>query len=970
MSRGRPRLAAFPTEAAFLPALANAWLAEPGDPAAGLIILPNRRAARALAAAFLPANQGKALLLPRIIAPGAIDEAGLALTGALSLPPAVPILTRQSILARLILLNKAEGAPRKLAAAWRLAADLAALLDEADEAEIDLAETLPNVVAAELASHWQTTLEFLAIITHHWPAILADMGMLNPTARQSTLIDAQAEAWASNPPGEKIWLVTAAANPALTRLAAVVAGLPNGAVILPSYDWNLDDAAWEFVEDQHPSAGIARLLTALGARREEVAIWPAPESATPGRTKLLSQALLPAGALESWQSQSAFDLTGIHRLNAGDEQQEATAIAMALRNALETPGATTALITPDRGLATRVAAALKRFGITADDSAGEALTDTPPAIFLRLLSRAAAAEFAPLPLLALLKHPLTAAGEKPETCRANARALEQKVLRGPRPSPGFDGIKFRLEKHGSEALKGFVDRLELRLRPVAGLPVASSPADALHALITAAEALAETADSPGSGKLWSGEAGTALSTLLAEALPVLEDQPPIAPDDLPELLDALLEGHVIRRPRAKDGHPRIAIWGVQEAMLQTVDTAILGGLVEGVWPSLPEPGPWLSRPMRKAAGLPSPEQEIGAAAHAFFALGSRCGEIILSAPTRRDRAPAVPARWLTRLDALLAATGQVFSPHPAAAWALLLDTPLVRIQRPKPAPRPASHLRPATLSISDIATLIADPYAIYAKHILRIHQLDPLDEESDPSLFGNIVHAGLQKFFSVNRDFDAPDAAAQLTLALQIAMREQRPRAALENWWAARLERIAGWIIDAECERRSKNPPVEMALERSGNLQIPGGFKLKGRADRIEKREDGSVFIMDYKTGAPPSERAVSTGAAPQLPLEAVMAEAGSFGLDLQGPVTELGFWKLSGRNTNGEDKPLFSKDPAKLRQVIETAAEQLPALFNKFARETTPYLATPHPSRSTYDDPYHGISRRGEWGGEGSDDA
>jgi ATP-dependent helicase/nuclease subunit B len=970
MSRGLPHLAAFPAAAAFLAALAHAWLAQPGDPAEGLIILPNRRAARALAAAFLPANHGKALLLPRIIAPGAIDEAGLALTGALSLPPAVPVLLRQSAIARLILaMNGANGAPRKLPGAWRLAADLAALLDEADEAEIDLAETLPNVVGAELAEHWQTTLKFLEIVTHVWPARLAELGMMNPAARQSALIDAQAEAWAARPPAARIWLVTAGANPALTRLAAVVAGLPNGAVILPGHDWNLNEAAWDQLDESHPAAGILHLLTALGASREEITLWPAPGNTAPGRVNLLSQALLPAGALESWQSQSAFDLSGIHRLSAADEQQEATAIAMALRDALETPGATTALITPDRGLATRVAATLKRFGITADDSAGENLTDTPPAIFLRLLSRAAAAEFAPLPLLALLKHPLTAAGEKPEHCRAQARALDRRGLRGPRPSPGFAGIKFNLEKPGTEALKGFVVRLELRLRPIAGLPVAIGPADALQALITAAEAMAATADSPGAARLWSGEAGAALAALLAEALPVLDAQPAIAPADLPDLLDALLEGHVIRRPRSKDGHPRIAIWGVQEAMLQTVDTAILGGLVEGVWPSLPEPGPWLSRPMRKAAGLPSPERQIGAAAHEFFALGSGCKTVIFSAPTRRDRAPAVPARWLTRLDALLAATGQSLDPHPAAAWAAQLDTPALRIQRPKPAPRPASHLRPTTLSISDIATLIADPYAIYARHILRISQLDPLDEESDPSLFGNIVHKGLQNFFAVGRNFDAPDAAAELTLALQIAMRGERPRAALENWWAARLERIAGWIIDAERERRINNPPVAMALEIEGILPVAGGFTLKGRADRIEKRADGSVFIMDYKTGAPPDEKKVESGAAPQLPLEAVMAQAGAFGAALQGPVTELGFWKLSGRNTNGEDRPLFAKDPARLRQVIDTAAEKLPALFQKFALETTPYLARPHPSRSTYDDPYHGVSRRGEWGGEGSDD-
>ena len=964
-------LAAFAPEAAFLPALAQAWLAAPGDPGKGLIILPNRRAARALAAAFLPANQGRALLLPRIIAPGAIDEAGLALGSALALPPAIPVLDRQSILARLILaLNGENGAPRRLAQAWALAADLAALLDEADEAEIDLAETLPNVVAAELATHWQATLQFLEIVTHRWPAILAGMGMLNFSARQSALIDAQVVAWRANPPPERIWLVASAANPALTRLAAVIAGLPNGAVILPGYDASLEDAAWDALADSHPAAGIARLLTALGVRREEVQRWGhagrVSGRARSGRVRLLSQALLPAACLQAWQTQPAFDLAGLHRLAAGDEQSEATAIAMILRDALETPGATAALITPDRGLAIRVAAALRRFGILADDSAGENLNATPPAVFLRLLSRAAIAEFAPLPLLALLKHPLTAAGEAPEACRAHARGLEM-LLRGPRPSPGFDGIKYRLAERGTQEVRDFLERLEMRLEAVTGLPLAVAPADALRLLIEAGEALAATGEAPGAARLWSGEAGTALSDLLAEAMAALAEQPAIAPEELPDLLDALLEGHVVRRPRARDGHPRIAIWGVQEAALQSVDVAVLGGLVEGVWPALPEPGPWLSRPMRKAAGLPAPEERIGAAAHQFFSLGCACRNVVLSAPLRRDRSPAVPARWLTRLEALLAATGQSLPVHDAAFWAQALDRPPVRLLRAKPAPRPVAALRPKVFSVTDIATLMADPYAIYARHVLKLTELKPLDEESDQSLFGNIVHAGLADFFSVGRDFFAADAAAELALSLHVAMRGERPRAALENWWAARLTRIAEWIVDEERERRLIKPPVAMAVEKSGELLLACGFTLKGRADRIEKRADGSLFIMDYKTGTPPKANDVESGAAPQLPLEAVMAQQGAFGPELRGEVTELNFWKLSGRSSKGKDRPIFPADPVKVQAIIATAAERLPLLLQKFGKETTPYLAKPHPGRGTYHDKYHGVSRRGEWGGEES---
>ncbi len=964
-------LAAFPPEAAFLPALAHAWLAEGGDPAAGLIILPNRRSARALAGAFLQANHGRSMLLPRIIAFDSIDEAALSVAGTLNLPPAVPPMMRQAILAKFILsLNGKNGAPRRLHAAWSLAAELAALLDEADTAEIDLRETLPGVVAGDLATHWQTTLKFLEIVTHNWPQILAEMGLLNPVKRQAAIMDAQAAAWTAKSPAERVWLVTINPAPAHARFARTVAGLPQGCVILPGYDYCMDDESWAALDASHPQFGLAQLLGAIGARREEILLRSAPPCPVPeGRTSLLSQSLLPGAALHLWQKPLALTPAGLFRLDAADDQEDATAIAMVLRDALETPGRSAALITPDRQLATRVTAALKRFGITADDSAGEPLSDTPPAIFLRLIAQAAIAEFAPLPLLSLLKHPLTAAGGPPEICRANARKLELAALRGPRPAPGFAGIAFRLKEPNHQPERDFLIRLEARLASAAGLPVAVNPADAMRAIIKTAESLAETHEYPGAARLWAGESGAALSDLLLEALPVLETMPDILREDAANLLDALLANRVVRKPRTKDGHPRIAIWGLREAGLQTVDVAVLAGLLEGVWPAAAEPGPWLSRPMRLAAGLPAPDEKIGIDAHDFFSLCCRCPNLILAAPARRDRAPAIPARWLTRLEALLRGAGNSLDQHPAASWAQQLDTPASRTLRPKPAPRPPASTRPRELSISSIATLMADPYAIYAQKILKIRNLDALDEESDQSLFGEIVHAGLAAFFSVERDFHAPNAAAELTTKLQIAMRAQRPRAALQAWWEARLERIASWIIEAERERRRSNPPIAMALEAKATLPVGAEFRLTGRADRIEARADRSVFIMDYKTGNPPAASQVAAGNAPQLPLEAVMAEAGAFGLDFLGPVTELAFWKLSGRHNKGEDKPLFAGKPDELRAVIADAAANLPQLFAKFADPLTPYLATPHPDRSTYEDIYKGISRRGEWGGEGPGD-
>ncbi len=731
----------------------------------------------------------------------------------------------------------------------------------------------------------------------------------------------------------------------------------------------MSDGAWEALDDSHAQAGIKALVTAIGAAREDIARLAAPAAKTPaGRAALLSRALLPAAQLGDWQHKTPLNIQNLSRLEAQDEAQDATAIAMILRDALEVPGRTAALITPDRGLAARVTAALKRFGVTADDSAGEKLLDTPPSLLLRLLARAAAAEYAPLPLLALLKHPLTALGLAPEQCRDHAKNLERLALRGPRPAPGFEGLRARLNKDGLEPDREFLDRLAQRCGPLA-LPDAVNPAAALTALIQAAEAFAETADPNSPARLWSGEAGTSLSELLREALSTLADLPDIRPADLPELLDALLAGTVVRRPRTKDGHPRVAIWGAQEALLQSVDIAVLGGLAEGVWPAMAEPGPWLSRPMRKAAGLPAPETDIAAAAHDFFSLAAACGTVILAAPARRERAPAVPARWLTRLNALLEGAGLALPAHEAASWAAQLDAPAARIARPRPEPRPPAAARPTELSISDVTTLLADPYAIYARRILRIRELAELDEESDQSQFGDIVHAGLAEFFADPANMAAADGARRLARALHEAMRATRPRASLEQWWAARLERIAGWIFKAERERRATlGTPLTIALEKSAEMTLMDGFVLKGRVDRIERRADQQIAIMDYKTGVPPSTAAVTAGTAPQLPLEAVMAETGAFGPELAGAVAELAYWRLSGRHEPGAENALFAAKPEKLREVIDIARAMLPALFAKFADPATPYLAAPHPARQNPYDPYAGISRRAEWANDDSD--
>ncbi len=971
-------LAAIPPQAAFLDMLAQRWLAQHADAARGLILLPTRRAARALAEAFLRAGDGRPMLLPRIIALGALDEMPLTLAGALDLPPAIEAAPRLAALSRLILALPADqGGAVGLDGAWRLAQDLAALMDEAERAEVPLREALRDATGGQYAEHWQITLQFLRIVTDLWPAVLEEQGLMNPARQQAALLGAQARAWQEAAPDHPVWAAgMTGATPAVVRLLGVIAGLPQGLVLLPGLDAAMPEAVWNAIGPTHPQAGLKRLLAGMGAAWEEVEVWPAEPSARPG---LLAQALLPAEALGAWRALAAPDISGMSRLSPADQQEEAAAIALVLRDALEVPGARAALITPDRALAGRVAVELRRWGVVADDSAGEPLAETPPAVFLRLLATALAEELAPVALLGLLKHPLAAAGLTTADCRAAARALERACLRGPKPPGGLTGLR-RITSDKPE-LARFVDRLEVCLEPAlrTGASRLAAPADLLAGLVAAGEALAATDARAGPARLWAQEEGEALASILAAALPALADLPDQAPKVLPGLLDALLTGEVVRsrralRASAGEGaeHPRVFIWGLLEARLQSVEVAVLGGLAEGVWPQTTDPGPWMSRPMRREAGLPDPEEAIGQSAHDFTAAACAAGTVVLSCPRRRDGAPAVPARWLVRLEALLKGAGCRLPEHPAAAWAAALDRP-AGAPRPvaAPQPRPALHLRPRKLSVTEIETWIADPYAIHARHILRLRALDPLEQATDAADYGSVVHEGLHQFFAAHGTKWPEDAHLGLRTAMDAALLRKGLRPALREWWRPRLHRIADWVAETQAGRA---PPAALATELSGTwvlADVPRGFTLTGRADRIERRADGRIAILDYKTGAPPPAGAVADLSAPQLPLEAAMAQAGAFGAAFQAAAAELTYWQLSGGFEAGVVKPTFKGDPAATEAAAAEAEAKLRARIAAFDDPATAYLARPYPAFAPRFGDYAQLARIAEWdlAGEGEDE-
>ena len=991
-------LLTIPPHVPFLDALARWWLErcdaghgpDPLRVADGLILLPTRRAARALSDAFLRQTGGTPLLLPRIAALGALDEAPLALAGALDLPPAVEPARRLAVLTRLVMAagdtaGGQLGGPITADRAWPLAQELADLLDEAHRAEVDLTDVLPAAAEEGYAEHWGRTIQFLQIVTRAWPDWLWDNGLMDAAERGVKLLNIQRDAWAAAAPGHPVVVAgTVGGILSVARMIGVVARLPDGAVILPGLDLEMSDANWDALEEGHPQAGLRRLLAGLGATRGDVQDWPVQGGPArdgevlPGRCQVLQAALLPARALgdwrQPWPGPVSADVSGLTRLEAADQQEEAVAIALALRGALEVPHARAALVTPDRQLATRVAAELGRYGVVVDDSAGEKLADTPPGAFLRLLARAVADGLAPVALLSLLKHPLTALGLTPAACRGAARALELRVLRGPAPPPGMPGLRDALARHGStEEVDGLLDRLDGALRPILAIAARddATPAEALTALIGCAEAVARTDEADGAARLWSQEEGEALAahlTALAAALPVLPAQPVAT---LPGLLDASMEGAVVRSRRAlrgRDGaeHPRVAILGLLEARLQSADLMVLGSLAEAVWPPATDPGPWMSRPMRTAAGLPSPEERVGTMAHDFAMLACAAPQVVLSCPRRRDGAPAVPARWLVRLQAFLRGHGAALDAHPAAAWARQLDQPA---GGPRPAspprPRPPVEVRPRRLRVTEVETWLRDPYAIYAKYVLGLRALDPLEQSADAADYGSIVHAAVAAFLGRLPSRYPGDAAALLRAEMDAALAAAGLRPALAAWWRPRLARIADWVAEAERMRRLAGPKPAVRSEVSGEWTVPGTarpFLLRGRADRIERNADGTLAILDYKTGVVPNSAQVEQGLNPQLPLEAAMAAAGVFGPDVQGQTAEMTYWHLTGGYEAGAEHKLFRGDPAEAMAQADEAQRQLCALVQAFDDPGRAYLSQPHPGAAPRFSDYVQLARVLEW--------
>lgn len=954
---------------------------EPFGLARGLVILPNNRARRAVHDAFVRLSEN-GLLLPQtaVIGDLELDESvGVALDRgdlAMDVPSAINPLDRHLILAQMIEAeSRRRDSPVLAQDALLLAKEFTRTMDQLTVENLSLRDLLDLDVEPELAAHWQDSLDFFRAIAEQWQKKLEQMGVVDEASRRNALFDNISESWKANPPENFVVAagVTTSA-PAIANFLRVIAFLPNGLVVMPGLDLIMPEEEWELLgpfkrdpetgkarrsQESHPQYHLKLLLNRMSVSRAEVMRWPrtGESGALAKRSRALSNAFAVPNLTARWQQLDSQDrsLAGVKIVEARHNAEEAQTIALLAREALDEPGKRIAIITPDRSLAERISSHLKRWNIEANDTAGRPLSKTPAGMFFLNLLATVANEFAPAQFLALLKHPLAMAGGKRMGWLDKVRKFDQ-LLRGPRPAPGLDGIDTLLlsdEKRTSQLrddLQPWWRETRALFEPITKLLNKQSTwSNLLSEIRQLAEQLTE-------GEIWAGSAGRELAEFIAN----LEQRPNLGPisiklDEMEAWFDIFLSG-ISDRP-AYGGHPRIAIYGLLEARLQQADLAICSGLNEGSWPQAITPDPWLAPMVRKSLGLPAQERQIGLSAHDLVgAMGAN--NVILTRAQRDGSGPALASRFLLRLKAMC---GDNLKEHrDALVWAGALDRPKNHDPTPRPAPLPSAQQRKVSLSVTHVDRLIADPFAFYAYRILNLRALDLIDAEPSPAWRGTIIHDILDKW--AKQDDYRPEA---LKARAETFLNDRSSHPLLRTLWSPRLMKGLLWVTDkVEMDRKAGREPLKS--EQYGETEI-AGVQLSGIADRIDRMPDGSLAIVDYKTGGPPSNRAVKEGFNLQLGLLGAIAESGKI-KDISGQATAFEYWSLAKKSDEfgyvASPTNPRSKDRIEVDAMVDHAVAHFNDAVDKYILGSEPMVAKLHPEYAPYGD-YDQLMRLEEWYGQ-----
>lgn len=974
------------------------------------VLLPTRRACLALREAFLRRTDGRALLLPQMAPVFSPDEEEIHFLSGVDVSALTPpINATRRLLLLMPLIRRAFPEELNTQQALSLASHLAQFIDNLYIEDLTLDE-LDRLAPEDekLSQNWQKVATFLkTIIAEFWPDILAQTGHTDIGAYRVNLIKAYTVFWQNHPPKDPVIIAgTMASVPALADMIAQVLEYNTGYLVLPGLDTHIDDESWEALDESHGQYLLKTLLERLELSRDGISHLPAkaqePSRYAPkppqletkesaARLRLASEMMRPAATLENWAEEFSYAKESyIHHATQNlalaevkNSFEEARLVASIVRDALDDKSKTIMVITPNRKLAALIQKEMLFWNIQLDDSAGQPLAATAIGRYILALVNLAKDGFTPLGFLALLKNSYFRGGRdlpNKDDLPAFIKCFELKFCRGQRRYKSLDGLHSLINEEWAEKYPKVLEVWNSLYPHLARLDLfwqngqSQEAGSALRFILELAEELSSQQTAEGEAVLWSGDAGEVAAAFYSGLLDNLRGETHFNAAEFQEFLLHLMQGLAVRPKYGM--HPRVRLLGAAESRLQTADIVILSGLNEGSWPPASGHNPWMSRPMLKDYGFPSPERALSQSAHDFVQ-GFCAPRVYLTRALSMDGTLSVPSRWIARLKTILEATETLeqvrAAAHPYIQKAILL--PLAQEKTPpisQPAPILPKGKYLTELSITDVGALLSDPYALYAKRVLRVKAVDSLDKQPDVMLRGDIIHKALENFTKKFPHELPKDVRGEiLKCGEEVFAPYEEWNADIHAFWWPRFEAMAEWMAAHESAWRRKDHLIFCEKSVNHNIDI-GDAKvlLKGRADRIEKHSDGWV-VIDYKTGNPPSATDIKAGFMPQLTITGALIQKGAFD-DLNAHKANMGaaadvikdlyYWKISGKDS--ESRAIKADKETSIDEMCEDAYHGLTALLTYYNVDGGAFISYPHGTQkgAPMSGDYAHLSRVGEW--------
>jgi ATP-dependent helicase/nuclease subunit B len=831
---------AHPASADFFDSVARRILAQHAheipDLRRAVVLLPNYHVAQPLAQALMRAAQQPTLLLPEMVT---LNE------WAQRVAPNGAVAPESR---RLALLYQALQSRRWFGTAdlWGMAQEMLALFDELTHSLTVLpgdAETFAAAVQQAYQARQNATLQFEARLVF--------------------------ELWRAMQGGAE----RDAARAYQQRLALLAQQADKPLYVLRTSEWNaleqrfLDEYAEraavqvfdlrEIVAEQRSVISQALSPTLSRLREKEPIISPLPEppiqlSPASGRKgKREMQSSTPAGEGQGERVYSILDksfflqeknipsLGGKLRFFAATSlEQEARAAAMQVRLWLTEGKRDIAVVAQDRVVARRMRALLERAEVLVADETGWTFATLSVSTVLERWLTALQSDFYHHDLLDLLKSPFIFADTAASGRKAAVYQLEQLLRK--------QGVVAGLEKF--IALAG--DEVVLH-QPLARLRQAAASLEQ-----NKRRTLAE----------WLGA--------LRESLSVLGIDTGLQQDDAGVQLLRALENW--QQELAGDaGRYRFAEWrrwlaqqldtqtyrdtGIDSPVRfthlaatrwRTFDAVLLLGCDADHLPSVADGGRWFNDAVRGSLNLPTRSTHAARQRDDLLALLTLNDCVRVTWQKDKNGEEGLLSPYMEMLRDLHALTyGDDLAERELRRYLAAEDARTVSLpQAAQPAPSAAQEFVPGSVSISAYNSLVACPYQFYARHILRLNELDEVQEGIEKRDYGERVHDILRRFHEryprVNEHpVDELEAALRQISAEvfdDLLQQDFEARAWLARWFKA-LPAYLEWQVENEVQgwRYAES-------EQAFDWELEG-VRLRGRIDRLDVRGD-EKRVLDYKT--------------------------------------------------------------------------------------------------------------------------